>query len=113
MQRGKISKGGFITKLYENIKNRRKELGMTQTELAHRLGYSDRSAVAHIEKGDIDLPQSKIVAFAEALSTTPGELLGEVESDISPKLELILSKLERLTPAQLAIVENLIDEFLN
>ncbi len=100
-------------KLYENIKRRRSELGITQTELAHRLGYSDRSAIAHIEKGDIDLPQSKIVAFAEALSTTPGELLGEVESDISPKLELILSKLERLSPIQLQLVENLIDEFLN
>lgn len=99
-------------KLYANIKKRRKELGLTQTELAELVGYKDKTAVAHIEKGDIDLPQSKIVAFAEALSTTPGELLGEVENEISPKMELILSKLERLTAAQLAIVENLIDEFL-
>ena len=99
-------------KLYANIKKRRKELGLTQTELAELVGYKDKTAVAHIEKGDIDLPQSKIVAFAEALSTTPGELLGEVENEISPKMGLILSKLERLTAAQLAIVENLIDEFL-
>lgn len=98
--------------LYANIKKRRKELGLTQSELARRVGYKDKTAIAHIEKGDIDLPQSKIVAFAEALSTTPGELLGEVENEISPKMELILSKLERLTAAQLAIVENLIDEFL-
>lgn len=100
-------------KLYANIKKRRKELGLTQTELAELVGYRDKTAIAHIEKGDIDLPQSKIVAFAEALSTTPGELLGEVENEISPKMELILSKLEQLTPAQLQIVENLIDEFLN
>lgn len=99
--------------LYANIKKRRKELGLTQSELARRVGYKDKTAIAHIEKGDIDLPQSKIVAFAEALSTTPGELLGEVENEISPKMELILSKLEQLTPAQLQIVENLIDEFLN
>ena len=99
-------------KLYANIKKRRKELGLTQTELAELVGYKDKTAVAHIEKGDIDLPQSKIVAFAEALSTTPGELLGEVENEISPKMELILSKLERLSPVQLQIVENLIDEFL-
>ena len=99
-------------KLYANIKKRRKELGLTQTELAELVGYRDKTAIAHIEKGDIDLPQSKIVAFAEALSTTPGELLGEVENEINPKMELILSKLEQLTPAQLQIVENLIDEFL-
>lgn len=99
-------------KLYANIKKRRKELGLTQTDLARLVGYRDKTAIAHIEKGDIDLPQSKIVAFAEALSTTPGELLGEVENEINPKMELILSKLERLTPVQLQIVENLIDEFL-
>jgi len=99
-------------KLYENIKNRRKELGLTQTELAHRLGYSDRSAVAHIEKGDIDLPQSKIVAFAEALSTTPGDLLGEVEKETSPKVEQIAAKLEQLTPSQLDIVERMVDALL-
>ena len=99
-------------KLYANIKKRRKELGLTQTELAELVGYRDKTAIAHIEKGDIDLPQSKIVAFAEALSTTPGELLGEVESDISPKLELILSKLEQLTPSQLEIIEMMIDAFL-
>lgn len=58
--------------LYENIKRRRKELGMTQTDLALRVGYADKTAIAHIEKGDIDLPQSKIVAFAKALQTTPG-----------------------------------------
>ena len=99
-------------KLYANIKKRRKELGLTQTELAELVGYRDKTAIAHIEKGDIDLPQSKIVAFAEALSTTPGELLGEVENEISPKMELILSKLERLTPAQLELVEKMIDAFL-
>lgn len=99
-------------KLYANIKKRRKELGLTQTELAELVGYRDKTAIAHIEKGDIDLPQSKIVAFAEALSTTPGELLGEVENEISPKMELILSKLEQLTPAQLEVVEMMVDAFL-
>ena len=62
--------------LYKNIRNRRKELGLTQTELAHRLGYSDKSMIAKIEGGKVDLPQSKIMAFAEALHTSASALMG-------------------------------------
>ena len=49
---------------------------MSQTELAELLGYSDRSAIAKIEKGINDITQSKIEAFAEALHTTPAYLMG-------------------------------------
>lgn len=62
--------------LYERIKKRREELGMSQDELAQKLGYKSRSTIAKIEKGENDITQSKIVAFAQALQTTPGELMG-------------------------------------
>lgn len=65
-----------MLKLYENIKIHRKAAKMTQEELARRTGYTDRSSIARIEKGEIDLPQSKIKQFAEALGTTPGHLMG-------------------------------------
>lgn len=65
-----------MLKLYENIKICRKAAKMTQEELARRTGYTDRSSIARIEKGEIDLPQSKIKQFAEALGTTPGHLMG-------------------------------------
>lgn len=63
-------------KLYENIRAFRLAAKMTQEELAHKTGYTDRSSIARIEKGEIDLPQSKIVQFADALGTTPGHLMG-------------------------------------
>lgn len=72
MQRGVI----YILELYKNIKAKRKELGLTQAELASKLGYADKSMIAKIEKGAIDLPQSKIIAFANALGTTPSDLMG-------------------------------------
>lgn len=65
-----------MLELYENIKKERKKLKLTQTELAKRLGYADKSMIAKIEKGQVDLSQSKIIAFAEALETTPGNLMG-------------------------------------
>ena len=62
--------------LYTNIKKRRNKLNLTQTDLANKLGYADKSMIAKIEKGQIDLPQSKIFAFAKALDTTPSALMG-------------------------------------
>lgn len=63
-------------KLYENIKARREELGMTQEELAFKLGYKSRSTINKIELGKSDIPQSKIKAFADVLQTTPSALMG-------------------------------------
>ena len=65
-----------MLELYKNIKRRRQQLKMTQTDLALKMGYADKSMIAKIEKGNVDLPQSKILAFANALETTPGELMG-------------------------------------
>lgn len=72
-----------MLQLYRNIKNRRLELGLTQSELAKKLGYSDKSMIAKIEKGAVDLPQSKIIAFAEALNVSPSDLMGwDTDDDV-------------------------------
>lgn len=62
--------------LYHKIRQRREELGMTQDELARKMGYKSRSSINKIEKGENDIPQSKIMAFAAALETTPEYLMG-------------------------------------
>ena len=64
-------------KLHENIKFYRKKLGMSQEELAKKTGYTDRSSIARIEKGEIDLPQSKIMLFANAFNISSNDLFGE------------------------------------
>lgn len=75
-----------MIQLYKNIKEKRLLLGMTQTDLAKKLGYSDKSMIAKIEKGQVDLPQSKILDFAKALDVSPGDLMGwedENKADLS------------------------------
>lgn len=62
--------------LYENIKKLREQKGMSQDELAELTGYTSRSSIAKIEKGLVDLQQSKIIAFAKALGVSPSELMG-------------------------------------
>lgn len=61
----------------ERIRQRRLELGLSQEELAQRLGYKDRSTIARIESGQNDLNQTKIAAFARALDTTTFWLMGD------------------------------------
>lgn len=59
-----------------NIAEARKQAGMTQEELAVKVGYKTKSAINKIELGLRDLPQKKIAAFAQALGVTPGHLMG-------------------------------------
>ena len=66
----------LLSAFHTNIKARREELGMSQDELAKKLGYRSRSSINKIELGINDLPQSKIQAFSDALSTTPAHLMG-------------------------------------
>ena len=73
-------------RLYERIKSRREELGLSQEELAHRVGYKDRSSIAKIESGVNDITQSKIAIFAKALETTTLWLMGDTEAPPAHKL---------------------------
>lgn len=67
----------------ERIKHRRELLGMSQDELAKKVGYKSRSSINKIETDGRGLPQSKIVAFAKALETTPAYLMGWDESPVN------------------------------
>ena len=76
-----------MIKLYQNIKKLRKENGWSQDELAKRLGYSDRSSIAKIESGFVDLSESKIMAFAQIFNVTPSELMGWDDEEPTPDLD--------------------------
>lgn len=80
--------------LYTRIKSRREELGMSQEELANKLGYKSRSTINKIESGTNDIPQSKIKAFADALKTTPAYLMGWDTSSNKKEKEITLTESE-------------------
>lgn len=60
----------------DRIKFRREQLGMSQAELATKLGYKSRSSINKIELDSRNLTQSKIKAIADALETTPAYIMG-------------------------------------
>ncbi len=120
-------------KLYENIRARRIALKMTQQELAQKMGYKSTSTIAKIESGENDIPQAKLAAFANALNTTPAELMGlkivtlgpddpddtvtVVISKGKPQLEKLIKRLDGLSEKKLnrvvSISNQLIDFFLS
>ena len=92
-----------MLEIYKRIRARREELGISQEELAKRLGYKSRSSINKIEKGENDIPQSKIVAFAQALQTTPERLMGWEQSTESPDIPK-LPNIEPYNPTMIPIV---------
>lgn len=60
----------------DRIRRKRIELGMSQEELADKLGFKSRSSVNKIEKDARNLTQSRIKAIADVLQTTPEYIMG-------------------------------------
>jgi transcriptional regulator, XRE family len=68
----------------EKIKDRRKALGMTQQELAEKMGFKTRSHISLIEQGERNIPVNKIKKLAKILDISPEYLVGWA-NDISDK----------------------------
>jgi transcriptional regulator with XRE-family HTH domain len=102
------------------IKALRTQAQMSQDELAKKSGYGDRSSIAKIESGKVDLPESKIKLFAEIFSVTPAALMGlepvlpPVKTEImsSDEIELI-QKYKQLTEINKGRVLQHIDTLLD
>ena len=65
----------------QRIKSRREELGMSQEDLAHRIGYKSKSSINKIELDIQQLRQSKIKQIADALETTTDYIMGWSEKE--------------------------------
>lgn len=98
------------------IKSKREELGLSQEELKKRTGYSNRSMIARIERGDINITSSKIEAIAKALDTTPAYLMGWEDEDArSVQIERFYHRYEELSDLKKAMVREIMgcDEDFN
>lgn len=72
------------TNLSSRIRQRREQLGLSQEELAARMGYRSKSSITKLEKGINDLPRAKLEELAAALDTTPAWLMGLVDLPFPP-----------------------------
>ena len=51
----------------DKIKQRRQELGMTQDELAEKMGYCGKTTISKIERGERDFTQTTLLKFSQVL----------------------------------------------
>ena len=63
------------------IKQLRKSRALTQKQLADALGYSDKSMITHIEKGDSDMTYEKILLLLRTYMLDANELFDVSEID--------------------------------
>ena len=74
----------MATGLGNRICERRKELGISQGELAARVGLKSKSTICKIERGEDNLTTDSIKRYAVALSVTPAYLMGWEDIDGNP-----------------------------
>ena len=89
------------------ITERRKGLGWTQEELAEKADLTPQF-VSYAESGKRAMRPENLLKLSKALNVSADYLL---TGDIVEKDMLILSdKMKNLTPSQVRIIENIIDE---
>lgn len=83
----------------ERIAARRKELNMTQEELAYKLGYKSRSSINKIELAWSKVPLSKVEKVAAALECDAAYLMGWQEEPVESGLrDRVLKAFDQMDP---------------
>ena len=62
----------------KTLRNRRRDMGLTQAELARQIKVS-RTAVAHFEEGRNTPTMKNLYSLMRVMGMSPNELLGEIK----------------------------------
>lgn len=96
-----------LKEMGQRMMERRKKLGLTQEALAEK-GDVTAQFVSYAEAGKRAMRPENLLKISAALEVSADYLLtGEI---IDKDLLILADKLRRLTPSQIRIVENVIDE---
>lgn len=97
----------YLEEVGQRIMDRRKKLGMTQEMLGEKSGLTTQF-VSYAEGGKRAMRPENLMKIASVLGVSTDYLL---TGDIIDKDKLLLSeKLDKLTPQEVRLVENIIDE---
>lgn len=109
----------------ERIKQRRLDLGLSQDELAKKVGYKSRFSINKIELSR-DLPLRKVKEMARVLDTTPGYLMGWDNEepqvivkekndyiDENKEIKMLLEAAKGSTPEHIELAADLLNRLKN
>lgn len=106
-----MDKDKFLQGMGERIKQRRIEMGLSQEELAKRMGNSSRASVSTVETGKEDLTTTRIEKFAKALGVKPAYIMGwetETKEKLPPRRIQVLGSVAAGVPIEM--IEDIVDE---
>ena len=83
-----MDKQEFMIAMGKRVKTCRERLDMSQEELAQKLGYKNKASISKIEAGKNEIPQSKMVDFADILDTNVSYLMGWGDVSLSEFMNL-------------------------
>ena len=59
-----------MSEIYDRIKQRRLELGLTVEELAQKMGYKDKSSISKIENGKFSVSLDNLEKLLDKIDST-------------------------------------------
>lgn len=92
--------------IYDRVRARRIELGMSQAELAEKVGYHAKSAISKLENGERDISQTMVLRLASVLGVSVAYLLlgheieESKETEEEKRIKEFISLFTQLTPDQ-------------
>ena len=100
----------------DRIRIRREQLGLSQEELANRMGLKDKSSITKIEKSGNKITLKNVERLAYALHTSVPYLMGwEEETDNQNKLDIqadrearFLELYSRLNDYEKSLIDNML-----
>ena len=96
-----------LQEIGKRIMDRRKKLGLTQEALAEK-GDMTTQFISYAESGKRAMRPENLLKISSALGVSADYIL---TGDVVDKDYLLLSeKMKKLTPSQLRLIENIIDE---
>lgn len=97
----------YLKNIGDRVKQIREKEGMSQEELALKIGYKDRSAINKIEVGRTDPPQSRLKAISDALGVHIMEILNEPHDNEASLSDQLVKKYGEQVKNLLPIVAKL------
>lgn len=81
----------------ERIKIKRVDLDMSQTELAKKAGYYDKTVISRMEHSGDDISMKQVKRVAKALGVSPAFLMGWEDDITTVKTETLVKLLPNAT----------------
>jgi transcriptional regulator with XRE-family HTH domain len=106
----------FFIQLGNHIAHLRVEAGMTQSELAEKIGVKNQQALGAYEKGIRRVPSSLLISLCDVFQISLDELLQvhtkKVKPGPVPKLDRQLKEVKNLSKSQQQFISQFLDTML-